>query len=424
MAKRSGSCRDSAALLVQLFRHLGVAARFVSGYLIQLVPDVKSLDGPAGASQDFTDLHAWCEVYLPGAGWIGLDPTSGLLAGEGHIPLACSPEPAAAAPISGSVDECETQFEHHMSVRRIWEAPRVTKPYSDAEWSAIQGLGRAVDADLAAMDVRLTMGGEPTFVSIDDPDGAEWNTAAMGPAKRRLASALFKRMKDRYAPAGLAHFGQGKWYPGEQLPRWSLNCYWRRDGEPIWTNPHLSADENHDYGASEISARRFLDEVAARLDFDAKYVFPAYEDAFYHLWRERRLPVNVDPFDSRLEDPLERARLARVFEQGLDRVVGYVLPVARTADGRRWQTGSVVPAQRALLPDSGRFADRLPAAARFTALDREGRLSLHPRARSHARFRRLWRRTRRSGGKCSSAPRRIARSPRRSRRRAGPFRRA
>jgi len=362
LAMRCGSCRDSASLMVQLFRHLGLAARFVSGYLIQLVPDVKSLDGPVGTKQDFTDLHAWCEVYLPGAGWIGLDATSGLLAGEGHIPLACTPEPSAAAPISGAVDECETAFEHHMSVRRVWEAPRVTKPYSDAQWASIERLGRAVDADLEALDVRLTMGGEPTFVSIDDADGAEWNTAALGPKKRKLAADLYHRLKNKYAPFGLALFGQGKWYPGEQLPRWSLNCYWRKDGEPLWAHPRLVADENTDYGVSGEAAERFLARVALELGLDPRYVFAAYEDAFYYLWRERRLPVNVDPFDSRLEDPLERERLAKVFGQGLDHAVGHVLPIARTADGGRWQTGPwFLRSERCyLIPGDSPIGYRLP----------------------------------------------------------------
>src|SRR5216684_3220579 len=362
LANRSGSCRDSAALLVQLMRHMGLAAPFVSGYLIQLVPDVKALDGPAGAKEDFTDLHAWCEVYLPGAGWIGLDPTSGLLVGEGHIPLACTPEPSAAAPISGAVDECETSFEHRMSVQRVWEAPRVTKPYSDAEWSAIETLGRAVDAVLEAQDVRLTMGGEPTFVSIDDPDGAEWNTAALGPNKRRLAADLYHRLKTRYAPTGLAHFGQGKWYPGEQLPRWSLNCFWRKDGEPLWANSRLIADERTRYSVTEDTARRFLVRVAEELGLDPKFVFPAFEDAFYYLWRERRLPANVDPLDSRLEDPMERARLAKIFEQGLGEVVGHVLPIARTAQGDRWQSGSwLLRSQRCyLIPGDSPIGYRLP----------------------------------------------------------------
>ncbi len=359
---RSGSCRDSAALMVQLFRHLGLAARFVSGYLIQLVPDVKSLDGPVGAKQDFTDLHAWCEVYLPGAGWIGHDATSGLLAGEGHLPLACTPEPSAAAPITGTVDECETTLEHRMSVRRVWEAPRVTKPYSDAQWTSIERLGHAIDADLESLDVRLTMGGEPTFVAVDDPDGAEWKTAALGDKKRKLAADLYHRLKKKYAPLGLMLFGQGKWYPGEQLPRWSLNCYWRNDGEPLWINPHLVADENTDYGVSDEGALRFLARVAAELGIDPKYVFPAYEDAFYYLWRERRLPVNVDPFDSRLEDPLERARLASVFEQGLEKIVGHVLPISRTPDDARWQTGPwFLRTERCyLIPGDSPIGYRLP----------------------------------------------------------------
>ncbi len=343
LVNASGSCRDSGWLLVQLLRHLGLAARFVSGYLIQLKPDVKSLDGPSGSEVDFTDLHAWCEVYLPGAGWIGLDPTSGLLAGEGHIPLACSPDPSSAAPVEGAIDECETTFEHHMSVTREWEAPRVTKPYTEEQWASIDALGRRVDADLQRDDVRLTQGGEPTFVSIDDRDGAEWNTEALGPTKRLLASDLLARLKRKYGANGMLHYGQGKWYPGEQLPRWSLNLYWRKDGEPVWSDPQLFADEHKHYGVDAVQAQRFLTRLAERLGLDAQYAFPAYEDVWYYLWRERRLPVNVDPFDARLDDPMERDRIRHVFEQGLDAVVGHVLPIAHndasrpTASG--WRTG-------------------------------------------------------------------------------------
>ena len=339
LRKRSGSCRDSSWLLVQMLRHMGLAARFVSGYLIQLTADMKSLDGPSGPEKDFTDLHAWCEVYLPGAGWIGLDPTSGLLAGEGHIPLACTPEPGAAAPVTGAVDKAEVEFEHHMEVQRVWEAPRVTKPYTEEQWTEIEKLGHAIDAQLLAGDVRLTMGGEPTFVSVDDPDGAEWNTQAMGPDKRRLAIDVYNRLKQKYAPQGFSHFGQGKWYPGEQLPRWSLNCFWRRDGEPIWTNPALLDDETRDRGVTAEVAGVFLAGVAQRLGLAPEHIFATFEDAFYYLWRERRLPSNVDPFKSKLEDPQERARLAKVFEQGLDSVVGHVLPVSRDPSGDRWRTG-------------------------------------------------------------------------------------
>ena len=339
LEKGSGSCRDTSWLLVQLLRHLGLAARFASGYLIQLVADVKSLDGPSGTDHDFTDLHAWCEVYLPGAGWIGLDPTSGLLAGEGHIPLACTPEPSSAAPVSGLVEDSEVEFEHAMRVDRIWEAPRVTRPYSEAQWAQIESLGHEIDSELTALDVRLTMGGEPTFVSIDDPDGPEWNTAALGEDKRRLAANLYHRLRSHYAPKGLTHFGQGKWYPGEPLPRWSLNCFWRQDGEPIWGNPELLADESIDYDVSAETAQRFLALVAARLGVTPANILPAYEDAFYYLWRERRLPANVNPQFSNLEDAQERARLARLFEHGLERAVGYVMPIGRDPLRTQWQSG-------------------------------------------------------------------------------------
>lgn len=340
LGNASGSCRDTAWLMVQLLRNLGLAARFASGYLIQLTADVKSLDGPSGTEVDFTDLHAWCEVYLPGAGWVGLDPTSGLFAGEGHIPLACSPEPSSAAPISGAVDECECEFSHEMRIERIWEAPRVTKPYSEPQWAAINTLGKQIDTELKAADVRLTMGGEPTFVALDYPDDAEWNTAALGPNKRLLAADLFNRLRDHYAPNALVHFGQGKWYPGEQLPRWSLNCFWRRDGQPIWRDARLFADEHRDYGADEALAGEFLQVLAGRLGITAEHRFAAYEDGMYYLWRERKLPSNVTPDDPRLADPLDRERLRKVFQHGLDKVIGHVLPLARNAAETAWLTGS------------------------------------------------------------------------------------
>ncbi len=367
LALALGSCRDTGWLLVQILRHLGFAARFVSGYLIQLKADVPALDGPSGPPEDFTDLHAWAEVYLPGAGWVGLDPTSGLLAGEGHIPLACTDEPTSAAPIDGMLEECGTEFEFAMSVRRIREDPRVTLPYTDEQWAAIDGLGRTVDARLAASDVRLTMGGEPTFVSIDDRDGAEWNFTALGPGKRRLAGQLVRRLRNRFAPAGLLHFGQGKWYPGEPLPRWALGCYWRLDGEPVWTDPRLVADDETDYDVTDADAERFVRTLARHLGVDPADAIPGFEDVWYYLWRERRLPVNVDPFDSRVDDELERARLARIFEQGLATVVGYALPLApgdtlSASDGPRWRSGRwfLRPERMYLLPGDSAMGYRLP----------------------------------------------------------------
>ncbi len=360
---RSGSCRDSAWLLVQLFRHMGLASRFVSGYLIQLTPDVKSLDGPSGTEVDFTDLHAWCEVYLPGAGWIGLDPTSGLLAGEGHIPLACTPQPSAAAPIEGLMDEAEVSFDHEMSITRIYESPRVTRPYSDAQWEAVLALGEAVDDKLEAGDVRLTMGGEPTFVAVNDRDAPEWNTDALGPTKRGLATELVHKLRQEYGQGGFLHFGQGKWYPGEQLPRWALSIYWRTDGQACWSDPTLFADEREPSHYTAADARRFIDTLAQRVGVSDEHILAGHEDAWYYLWRERRLPVNVDPFDARLDDELERARLRRVFSQGLEAEVGYVLPLRPSEAGKsQWETGRwfVRDERLYLMPGDSPMGWRLP----------------------------------------------------------------
>jgi uncharacterized protein (DUF2126 family)/transglutaminase-like putative cysteine protease len=366
---RSGSCRDSAWLLVQVLRHLGLAARFVSGYLIQLVADVKPLEGPAGATTDFTDLHAWAEVYLPGAGWIGFDPTSGLLAGEGHIPLACTPDASSAAPISGVLSPCNTDFRHEMTVQRIYESPRVTKPYTDDQWREIEKLGHQVDADLRLGDVRLTMGGEPTFVSIDDPDSAEWKTAAMGSAKRQRAVELLGRLRDHFAPGGLLHFGQGKWYPGEPLPRWAFGCYWRKDGVPIWEDAALIAEDGRNYSYTVEHARRYMEALTRRLQVTNSFTMTAYEDVFYYLWKERRLPINL-PVDMAalapaVSDPLERQRLARIYERGVGEPVGYALPLRRIhaqSGTPRWtsQPWFLASPQMFLVPGDSPLGYRLP----------------------------------------------------------------
>ncbi|MCE5972800.1 transglutaminase family protein [Sinirhodobacter sp. WL0062] len=332
LGKASGSCRDSSWLLVQTLRHLGFAARFVSGYLIQLKPDVEALDGPSGTDHDFTDLHAWCEVYLPGAGWIGLDPTSGLLTGESHIPLAATPHYRNAAPIVGGFSSAgapEVDFNFDMQIRRVAEHPRITKPFSDEAWDRLNALGRKVDKELDAGDVRLTMGGEPTFVSVDDFESAEWNTAAVGPQKRGLADDLIRRLQSRFAPGGFLHYGQGKWYPGESLPRWTFSLYWRRDGLPVWRNPDLIAREASPRKLGAAEAGKFMAGFAEKLGLDPGFAQPAYEDPAEWILKEAQLPPNVTPENSKLKNPEDRARYARVFNRGLSEPSGYILPIQR-----------------------------------------------------------------------------------------------
>ncbi len=326
-----GSCRDSSWLLVQVLRNLGIAARFVSGYLIQLKPDLDALDGPSGTDHDFTDLHAWCEAYIPGAGWVGLDPTSGLLTGESHIPLAATPHFRNAAPISGLASPAEVEFDFDMRVTRTAEHPRITRPFPEDSWEKLDALGHKVDKLLEDGDVRLTMGGEPTFVSIDDFESDEWNTEAVGPMKRGLADTLIHRLREKFAPGGFLHHGQGKWYPGESLPRWTFSLYWRKDGKPIWRNDALFAREQADTRVGWTEAGTLLQSVAETLEVNPEYVQPAFEDPAEWMLKESNLPDNVTPENSELKDAEARHRIARVFNRGLTEPSGMILPV------QRWQ---------------------------------------------------------------------------------------
>ncbi|MGD9792703.1 MAG: transglutaminase family protein, partial [Acidimicrobiia bacterium] len=369
-----GSCRDSAWLLVQILRRLGLAARFVSGYLVQLRTDVPALDGPAGPTSDFTDLHAWAEVFVPGAGWIGLDPTSGLMAGEGHIPLACTPEPDNAAPVTGAVEPCETIFSFHNVVRRIHEDPRVTLPYDSDQWQRIDALGMAVDERLRAGDVRLTVGGEPTFVAVDDMESPQWTIAADGADKRARASALASRLRDRMAPGSVTLHTQGKWYPGEPLPRWALELVWRADGTALWSDQSLLVDPwtpTADSAASssiDTDAARLVGELRDRLGLPPHVVLEAHEDPLHALLAQVSAPLGERPgevHDALVDTRRALSTLSQLDGLDSDTVAGWVMPLHRRAGSTRWATcrWRFRRGQLFLLPGDSPLGLRLPLNA-------------------------------------------------------------
>ncbi|MFT3860118.1 DUF2126 domain-containing protein [Micropruina sp.] len=371
-----GSCRDSAWLLVSVLREAGLAARFVSGYLVQLTSDVEALDGPSGPAEDFTDLHAWAEVFVPGAGWIGLDPTSGLFAGEGHIPLSATPHPSSAAPITGATAPVAVTMNFSNTVRRVHEDPRVTKPYTDDQWAAVDALGERVDALLAGGDVRLTMGGEPTFVSADDTATPQWESAADGSEKRALAQALATRLEQRWAPGGVVHHGQGKWYPGEDLPRWNIAITWRPDGVPIWEDRTLLANPWDEpvvepgSRAAQTAARDLAVYIAGGLGVPMSHVLPAYEDPLVELMNEAQRPDGARPDDPDPDDPAladEASRAAKVAEidTGRGAARGWVVPVFRLADEGQWATARWRPRRKQLFltPGTSPLGYRLPLSS-------------------------------------------------------------
>jgi len=330
LEKRSGSCRDSAWLLVESLRNLGIATRFVSGYLIQLAEEETVLAAPPSPSQmDSADLHAWAEAFLPGAGWIGLDPTSGLLAGAGHIPLVCTSTASQAAPISGTAEPAGADFSYSMFVRRLNDSRMPSISDAEEQWRRVLQVAHRVDAELEAHDVRLTMGGEPTFVGIDAPESPEWNIDALGDMKRSRGLALIRTLRKSMAPEALLHYGQGKWYPGEPLPRWMLSCFWRVDGVPVWEEIQLIAHEDHDYSFETPDAFRFMKALTRRLQVTSENALPAFdptieltEPAGYILPIRRRQPDGLLRWSSQWWFP----RVERVPLLPGDSPIGYRIP--------------------------------------------------------------------------------------------------
>ncbi|GAA5220327.1 transglutaminase family protein [Membranihabitans marinus] len=361
----SGSCRDTAWLLVQLLRSHGLAARFASGYLVQLTPDQKSNNGADGPSEDFTDLHAWAEVYIPGAGWIGLDTTSGLFTSEGHIPLSCTPSPSSAAAISGFVGPTKVDFQFTNMVKRLNEGPRVTKPYQVQQWEDILAYGKRLDERVEQERIRLVMGGEPTFVSVENMDAEEWNQSADGEEKREKGYNLALKMKAAMAPKGMIHQGQGKWYPGEPIPRWQYVIYWRKDQYPLWKNDKWLANPNRELDTSMEEGRKFLNTLSHHLGLTESIVQPVYEDIYYFLWEQSKLPLGTDPFSMPKEGSLEQQKLAELLNHGLENEVGFILPLrfdpfTKQWVSCKWNTGRD---RLYLIPGNSSLGYRLPLSS-------------------------------------------------------------
>lgn len=317
-----GSAWELAWLLTLTLRNVGLAARVTQGYRIFL---------DAKAKTDTVSNHAWSEVFLPGAGWVGLDPCGGLFINEGYIPLASAPEPLRVLPIAGYRECCEETFNETISIRRL--SPKISSwPLNESQWADLKNLGHYIDSDLNAQNIKLAMAGGLSFVSAIDTQSPEWTVAALGDGKRFAAEQLLQRLWQRLAPGGVIHLGQGEQFGGESLPRWSL------------------AD-----------AEQLAQQIADALGISDGFVMPAYEDGLSVLWQQRDL-FNGMPGADELGDPEKRRALAETLSFNNGYVSGYVLPLRWDPARERWASGKWQFRRDAvyLLPGTSPLGYRLP----------------------------------------------------------------
>lgn len=346
LERREGSCWELAWLLTLTLRHIGLAARFACGYRVLLGDEPP--DDSTPRLPDTVALHTWSEAYIPGAGWVGLDPSMGTFVTESHIPLACAPEPRRVLPIvsdraADGEASPETRSES-LHVRRLTPS-RVSWPHTDTQWADIEALGRKLDGDLARQGLKPALGVSLSLVSGQDGMTPEWSTQAIGPSKRALAESLSISLRKRLGPGGVPQLGQGEWYGGESLPRWRLGCFFRADGAPVWRNPErLTLGHAQDTRLPPLladqsdQAQRLAQSIARGLGIGPARVVPAHEDPLHELWRARA-PGNLAA-PGELRDPLRRAALAERLSGVPRPPTGYVLPLSWDHARACWVTGA------------------------------------------------------------------------------------
>ena len=350
-----GSNSDLAWLLTLSLRSLGLAARFTSGYL--------AMPASAEGGVDMAKLHAWSEVYLPGAGWVGLDPSVGVFTAEGHIPLATAPEPLRTLPVVGYVEACQETFREDISLRRLLPKP-VSWPYGESQWADMQALGAKIDAESSAQAVDLSVAIDLAFVSAYYAGEPEWTTAALGPNKRQVAAELLDRLRKRLAPGGVLHLGQCDWYSGEAVPRWRLGSFFRADGVPVWRNPELLGFRQVSFPISPSDAKRFAELLAANLGIAPDFIQPAHEDGLHQLWTNRGI-FDYAPRAEDLREPARRHALAELLSQNQGEPTGFVLPMRWDGARSAWASGSWKFRRNTLYLTPGDFSMgyRLPLAS-------------------------------------------------------------